>query len=115
MYICILICKLAPVRRGLEETEEEADHSRLIGSRFNMQGNLNIRLAVGGLKMSKSLHPPARILKVYIQTLTGFSHIHNPGGLNNTLLSQGYVLETASTVGMGGKHITRAGEGMRSP
>ena len=42
---------------------------------------------------------PARILKVYIEALTGFGHILSPDGLINTLLSQGCVLETGSPVG----------------
>lgn len=31
--------------------------------------------------------PPIRILKVYIEALTGFSHIFSPVGLSNTSLS----------------------------
>lgn len=46
--------------------------------------------------MSRSLHPSARIVKVYIEALTGCSCIHSPAGLNNTLLSQGCVLENGS-------------------
>lgn len=47
------------------------------------------------LAASGSLHLSARILKVYIETLMGFSHIFSPDGLNNTLLFQGCILETA--------------------
>lgn len=53
--------------------------------------------------MSTSLHLPARILKVYIKALSGFSHFFRPYGLNNTLLSQGYVLETAPGAGILGR------------
>ena len=61
--------------------------------------------------MTSSPHPPTSILKVYIEALTGFSHIHSPDGLDNTLLSQGYV----PTVGMVGRvYIPRTGEGVRS-
>ena len=37
--------------------------------------------------------------KFNIEALTGFSHVYHPDGLNNTLLSQGCILETAPTVG----------------
>ena len=72
------------------------------------------RLVLGGHKTSRSPHPPATILEVYIETLIGFSHVHCPDGLNNTLLFQGHVLEAASGVGKAGKmHIPRTGEGVR--
>ena len=83
---------------------KEADHSRFVGGSFNKQGILHRRLVLGGCKLSKSLHPPTRILKVYIEALTGFSHIFSPGGLNNSaFLSQGYILEMAPSVGMVGR------------
>lgn len=69
----------------------------------NMQGNLHTRLVLG-----------IRILKVYIEALTGFSHIFSPNGLN-TLLSQDYILELVAGMGtVGGTHIPRTGEGIRS-
>ena len=34
--------------------------------------------------MSRSLHLPNRILRVYIEALTGFSLVYSPDGLNNT-------------------------------
>lgn len=64
--------------------------------------------------MSTSLHLPARILKVYIKASSGFSHLFHPYGLNNTLLSQGYVLETAPGTGNTWKNMhskDRGGEG----
>lgn len=39
--------------------------------------------------MKRSLHPPSRILKVYTETLTGFSHIHSPDGLITSLTISG--------------------------
>lgn len=36
--------KLAPLVGGQGETEEEADHGRLLGGSFNEQGNLLMRL-----------------------------------------------------------------------
>lgn len=37
-----------------------------------------------------------QIGKVYVEVLTGFSHIHHSGFLNTISLSQGYVLGPAS-------------------
>ena len=73
---------------GKERWKKEANPSRLVGGRFNKQRNL--------CEMSRSLHlppQPPRILKnVYVEVLTGFSHIFSPGGLNHTLLSQVCIL-----------------------
>ena len=66
---------------------------------FNKQGKLLTRLALGSQKTSRSRHPPARILEVYTETLTGFSHVHCPDGFNNTLLSQGRVPENSAHCG----------------
>lgn len=64
--------------------------------------------------MNKSLYLSARILKVYIEALVGFSQVFSPGGLN-TLPSQSCIPETVSTVGMmGRRYIPRSGEGVRS-
>lgn len=41
-------------------------------------------LALGGHKASRSLYPPARIFKVYLEALTGFSHVCHPDGLEIT-------------------------------
>lgn len=69
--------------------KEEADHSRLVGGNFNKQRNLYMWLVLGDQVMSRSLHVSIRILKVYIEALTGFSHIFSLDDLSNTLLSQG--------------------------
>lgn len=76
--------KLAPVRRGQGGAEERC---RLAGGSVNKQGNLNMRLASGYHKISRSPHPPARTLKVHREALTGFSHKPSHG-LNNPLFSQ---------------------------
>jgi len=76
----------------------------LIGGRCNKKDNLHKKLVMGSLKMSRSLTQPTRILKVYIEALTGFSHIFCPDGLsNNTLFSQSFMLGTAPTVGTVGR------------
>lgn len=49
----------------------EADRSRMVGGRFNKDGNLHTRLVLGGQKMSGYLHQPARILKLQVGSVTG--------------------------------------------
>ena len=100
---------------GKERLKKEVNHSRLRGGRFNKQGTLHMRLVLIGCKMSRSLYPPTRILKVHTEASTGFSHVYCPDGLNNTLLSQGCVLETVSTMGrVGEMYMPRSREGVRS-
>lgn len=81
-----------PYTKGKERLEEAAALSRVVGGRFNDQGNLQTRLSLGGPKMCRSPHPPTRILT---EILTGSSHICSPDGLTNTLLSQGCVSESS--------------------
>ena len=85
------------MHRRQEKIKERGDHSRLAGGSFNKQGNLHKRLVLGGCKISGSLRLPTRILEVRIEALTGFSLVFSPDGLNNTLFSQGLVLEIAHT------------------
>lgn len=75
--------------------QREVGHSRLAGGRLNKEGEVHMRLVLGGHKMSRFSHPPARIFKVSIKALAGVGHVCHPDGLNN-LLSQGYVLRSAS-------------------
>ena len=96
--------EIGPIFGGQGETEEGADHFRLVSGSFNQQGSLHMRLVLGGCKMSRSPHLPARILKVYIEVLTGFSHEFSPDGLNNILISQGCALEMAPAMGKADKH-----------
>ena len=85
------------------EGKKEADYPRLVGGSFNKHGNLHTRLALGGHKTSWLLHPPAWIIKVYIETLIKFNHIYYPDGLNNTLLSEDCGFEATPTVGTVGR------------
>ena len=55
--------------------------------------------------MNKSPHLPARILKVYIEALMGFSHTYHPDGLDNAMLSQGYILENSFHCGTGQNNV----------
>ena len=97
---------------GKERKKEEADHSRLAGGKFNKQGNLHMRLVLGAARwVDVPTHWPTRILKAYREALMSFS----PNGPNITLLSQGCVLEMASSIRIvGGLYIPRAGEEMGS-
>lgn len=70
-----------------KERWEKGDHSRLVGNRFALQGSLHTRFVLVTGKTSRSLHVPARILRVYIEALMGFSHVFGPDGLNNTAFS----------------------------
>ena len=65
-----------PIHGGQGETEKETDHSRSSGGRIKKQGNLFMRQVLGSQKTHRAPHPPARILKVYIEVLTGFNHVY---------------------------------------
>ena len=60
----------------------QAGHSRLVDGRFKKHQDLHTRLVLGSCKMSRSSHLPTRILRVYIETLTGFSPAYHPDALN---------------------------------
>lgn len=99
-----------------ERWKKKPDYFRLVGGGFNKKGNLHMTHVLGNHKVNRSLHLPDRNLKVYIKTLIGFSHIFSPDSLNNTLFSQGYILETAPSVGMDGRtDIPKMGRGEDPP
>ena len=101
---------------GKERPKKEADQSRLVSGQFKKQGNIHARLILYHQKVSGSLHPPTRILEVYIETLTGLSHVYCPDGFNNTCSLKAASLKIALTVGMVCRtSIPRTEEGMRSP
>lgn len=54
-------------------------------------------------------HPPES--EKFIQRLSQFNHMHSPDGLNDTLLSQGWLLEMAPNVGTVGR-MSFQGQGM---
>lgn len=73
-----------------------------------------MKLVFFGHKMSKYPQLLTRILKIYIESSAGFSLVHHPD-LNNTLLSQGCVLEAASSLGEAGRmHMPRTRGGKES-
>lgn len=77
----------SPYMEGRGRPKKEAIYFRLTSGRFKKQGNLHMRVVLGGHKTSRSSHPPSGILNVYIEVLTGFGHICHLDDLN-ILLSQ---------------------------
>lgn len=74
---------------GKQKDTKEVDHPRLVGGRYNKQGNLHIRLIPVCCKTSTALHPPARILKVYIKAFTRIqSHIQSKWSQRHVTLSR---------------------------
>lgn len=59
-----------------DRPKKEAVPARLVGGSFKKPGDLPMRLILGGCARSRSSHPPVRILKVYTEALTGFSHVY---------------------------------------
>lgn len=59
---------------GKERLKKETDDSRLVGGRFNKQGNLQMRLVLGGHRADLHIGPSES--EVYTEALTRFSHIH---------------------------------------
>lgn len=72
---------------------------------------------MGGYRTNRSLPLPTRILKVYVEALTGFSLIYHPNGLSNTLPFQACILEISSGYGNGRQdiHSEAMGEGKEPP
>lgn len=70
-----------------------------------------MRFILGVYKISIYPHLLSRILKVYIQALARFSHVCCPDGLNNTLLSSGYLLENDSHCGKDWQNINSKDRG----
>ena len=62
---------------GQGRGKKKADHSTLVGGRFNKQENLVTRhvLVFGSCKKSRSSDLPTRKVSFYIEALTGFSFI----------------------------------------
>lgn len=63
----VLVYKLAPVYIGQGETEE-TDHFRSVHGSFNKQGNLYMRLVLGGEKMNRCLYRPGRSSKCVLRS-----------------------------------------------
>lgn len=70
----------------------------MVGGSFNKQRNLHRKLVLGILKINRSLYLPA-------------SHKISPDDLN-TLLSEGFILKTAASMGIAAEY-TFQGQGKR--
>lgn len=89
--------------------------SKVVGGRFNKEGNLHTRYVFSSRKTSRWLHLATRIFRVYIEAFPGLRHMPPQDGLSHTLLSQGRTLEMALAVGIVGKvYLPRTEEGARS-
>lgn len=72
----VLVCKLHPVHRGQEKSEERG-HSRLVSSRLNKQRNLLMRLAwVDTCRVDLCTDP--QNLKVYAEAFTALRCVYHP-------------------------------------
>ena len=60
---------------GKEKQEKEVGRFRLVGGRFNKQGNLHARFVLSSRKINRIPHSFIVILKVYMEALTGFCHV----------------------------------------
>ena len=66
-------------------------------------------------QLSRSVHPPPRILRVYTEDFVGFSDVFSLDNLSSTLLSQSFVFKTAVNMEIvGSLYIPRTVEEMRS-
>ena len=75
--------------------KKEADHSRLIGGRFNKQ---------------RAHAPIRRVLSAFINTVMEFGHLYSLDGLSNTVFSQSCILEVAPSMRIvGRKNISGMG------
>lgn len=85
-----------PYMEGKERPKKKVDHSRLVTGLISKGTCISGSSWLAARWVDLHIHLPEPW--VYIETLTGFSNVSSPDGLNNTLLSQGYVLEMASAM-----------------
>ena len=88
-----------PQRTG--ETEERGDHSRLAGGSSNKHRDLHTMLVLVAQDEELSV-TAAKILRVWTQALTVFSHTFSFDSLNS-LFSQCCTLENSSVAGAKGR------------
>lgn len=102
-----------PYLEGKWETWKEAGHFRLVGDRLNKQRELAYKVCFGDHRMDGSSHPITKVLKVYIEALTGFSRVNCPGAVSTTSLCQDCVLGAAPRGGQASRtHVPRTGVGV---
>ena len=68
-------------------------------------------LVLGSNKINRFLHLLDRILKVYIEVLTGFNRMPSSDSLNTTFLFQSCILGVASGNGGSKQHTHSKGRG----
>lgn len=86
--------------------EGGGSHCRSAGGGLNEQGKLlrgGSWAGTGGIR-NRSLLPPARMLRIYIEAVSGFRHTSSPGVRNNTSLSRGSP-QNDSGRGNGGRKV----------
>lgn len=100
-------CQVKSETRGQRENRKRGRPLQIGRWQFynNKQQNLYTGLVLGGHKMSRSPHRPTRILRVYIEVLIGFNPIFSSGGVNHSLLSQVFILETESHCRNSGQNV----------
>lgn len=106
--------KLAPVLGGQKETVEAGYSRWQYVAVLIKQRTFFMRLVLGSCKMSRSPHLPARILNMYLESLSGFGHVFCTDGLNNTLLSPSCILKMAPAMGNVGRMYMPKGWGVPS-
>lgn len=72
-------------RKDRERLKKKAEHLRLVDGRCNKQGKLTYKASHGWLQEEETFTPMPRILKVYIEALSGFSHIFSSDGGNKSM------------------------------
>lgn len=60
---------------GEQEAKEKGRVTQVGMCRFTKQGNLLMRLVLGGQIINRSSHLPTRILKGYVEAFTGYCHL----------------------------------------
>lgn len=106
--------KLSPISEEQGESEERGSPLATGTWQFELAREITMRLVLSSAQREVPMHPPARILKVYIEALTGFSHVYCPDDL--TLFFQGCILENSSPCENGGSNIySKDREGNEEP
>ena len=105
-----------PTRDWTQALSSECTESWPLDCQVIPHKELTFQASLGQLPDNRSPYLPARILKVYIVPLMGFSHAYQSDGLNITLLSQALSSKTAPALEMvDWRYLPKTVEGLRSP
>lgn len=106
---------LSPYTKGKGRLKKEAGFPKWVGDRFSKKGNLHVRLILGSYKTGRSLHLPAKILKVHLEALIRFSHTYHQVVSTTHCALKVASLKAPSDVGMVGRtYIPRTGRRVRA-